>query len=364
MRLASSRAEARFGTPMTSRGSTARFVVLGLGKLGGQELNYSSDIDLVFLYDEDGQTQGPKVVSNAEFFARMGSDVVRLLADQTTLGMAYRVDMRLRPDGEQGVLAQSLDATLGYYVTRGRTWERQALIKCRPVAGDLALGATFLEAIKPFVYRRYLGAAEIAEIKALKRRIEQRTVSAGTAEVEVKTGRGGIRDVEFVVQFLQLLHGGEYPEVRHATTLQAIARLEQVGCLSAEERHIMDDTYRFLRQVEHRLQILFDRQTHEMPRDLEAVRTLALRMGYAPASAWEERNGPADRFMADYRNKTELNRRILNHLLHDAFSGDAGQAVRSDRRPRTRSRTERLSLSGRPASRRTRSAIMPLRYHG
>ncbi len=327
VRLARARADARFGVPLTPRGSAARFVVLGLGKLGGQELNYSSDIDLVFLYDEDGQTQGLKVMSNAEFFARMGSDVVRLLADQTSLGMAYRVDMRLRPDGEQGALARSLDATLGYYVTRGRTWERQALIKCRPVAGDLALGETFLAAIKPFVYRRYLGAAEIAEIKALKRRIEQRTVSAGTAEVEVKTGKGGIRDVEFVVQFLQLLHGGEYPEVRHATTLQAIARLEQVGCLSAEERHIMDDTYRFLRQVEHRLQILFDRQTHEMPRGVEAVRTLALRMGYTPASAWEERNGPADRFMADYRSKTELNRRILNHLLHDAFSGDAGQAV-------------------------------------
>ena len=140
-----------------ARRAAARFVVLGLGKLGGQELNYSSDIDLVFLYDDDGQTDGPKVVSNAEFFARMGSDIVRLLADHTALGIAYRVDMRLRPDGEQGVLARSLDATLGYYVTRGRTWERQALIKCRPVAGDLALGATFLEAIKPFVYRRYLG---------------------------------------------------------------------------------------------------------------------------------------------------------------------------------------------------------------
>jgi glutamate-ammonia-ligase adenylyltransferase len=327
VRLARARAIARFGAPLTPRGAEARFVVLGLGKLGGQELNYSSDIDLVFLYDEDGQTNGTKVVSNAEFFARMGSDVVRLLADHTALGIAYRVDMRLRPDGEQGVLARSLDATLGYYVTRGRTWERQALIKCRPVAGDIALGATFVEAIKPFVYRRYLGAAEIAEIKALKRRIEQRTVTAGTAEVEVKTGRGGIRDVEFVVQFLQLLHGGDYPEVRHVTTLQAIARLEQVGCLNAEERHIMDDTYRFLRQVEHRLQILFDRQTHEMPRDVEAVRNLALRMGYAPASAWEERNGPANRFMADYRGKTELNRRILNHLLHDAFSGDAGQTV-------------------------------------
>jgi glutamate-ammonia-ligase adenylyltransferase len=327
LRLSHARAMARFGVPTTRAGDAARFVVLGVGKLGGDELNYSSDIDLVFLFDEDGETSGPKVVSNAEFFARIGSDIVRLLADHTALGIAYRVDMRLRPDGTQGALARSFNATLGYYVTRGRTWERQALIKCRPIAGDLALGRAFCEAITPFIYRRYLGAAEIAEIKALKRRIEQRTVSAGTAEVEVKTGKGGIRDVEFVVQFLQLLHGGECPEVRHANTLMAIARLEEVGCLTAEERHIMDDTYRFLRRVEHRLQILFDRQTHEMPRDLEAVRTLALRMGYAPAGAAEERSGPANRFLADYRSKTELNRRILNHLLHDAFKSDAGTAI-------------------------------------
>ena len=149
----------------------------------------------------------------------MGGEVVRLLADHTALGVAYRVDMRLRPEGDQGPLARSLAATLGYYETSGRTWERQALIKCRPIAGDLDLGRTFLEAITPFVYRRYLSGAEIGEIKAMKRRIEQRTVSAGTAEVEVKTGHGGIRDVEFVVQFLQLLHGGQYPEVRHANTL-------------------------------------------------------------------------------------------------------------------------------------------------
>jgi glutamate-ammonia-ligase adenylyltransferase len=327
VRLAMARARARFGGPMTSGGAPARFVVLGLGKLGGRELNYSSDIDLIFLYDQEGETDGPKKISNAELFARVGSDVVRLLTAHTALGIVYRVDMRLRPDGEHGALARPLSATLGYYVTRGRTWERQALIKCRPVAGDLALGDTFCRVIQPFVYRRYLGAAEIAEIKVLKRRIEERTVSMGTADLEVKTGHGGIRDVEFVVQFLQLLHGGEYPQVRHATTLLAIAHLEEVGCLSAEERHIMDDTYRFLRRLEHRLQILFDRQTHQMPRDPAELRTLALRMGYAPASPWEDGGGPAGRFLDDYRGKTELNRRILNHVLHDAFSGDEGATV-------------------------------------
>ena len=165
--------------------------MLGLGKLGGQELNYSSDIDLVFLYDEDGETSGPKVLSNAEFFARMGSEIVRLLEDHTALGIAYRVNMRLRPDGMQGALARSLDATLGYYVTRGRTWERQALIKCRPIAGDLALGRTFCEAITPFIYRRYLGAAEIAEIKALKRRIEQRTRFGGHRRGRSQDGQRG-----------------------------------------------------------------------------------------------------------------------------------------------------------------------------
>jgi glutamate-ammonia-ligase adenylyltransferase len=319
VRLARTSAEVRHGAPTRADGEPARFAVLALGKLGGVELNYSSDIDLIFLYDEEGVTTGPRAVSNAEFFARMSGEVVRLLSDHTTMGVAYRVDMRLRPEGNQGVLARSLDATLNYYVSRGRTWERQALIKCRTVAGDPDLGAAFIAAVAPFVYRRYLGAAEIAEIKSLKRRIEQRTASAGLADFEVKTGRGGIRDVEFVVQFLQLLHGGEYPAVRVVNTLEAIHRLEQVGSLTAEERGVMDDTYRFLRKVEHRLQILFDRQTHEMPRSMEELRTLAIRMGYVPLGPAEDRFGPAERFLADYRGKTELNRRILNHILHQAF---------------------------------------------
>ncbi len=314
----------RHGEPLERTGKSARFVVLALGKLGGEELNYSSDIDLIFVYDAEGKTTGPRVISNAEFFAKVGSEVVRTLSDHTSLGLAYRVDMRLRPEGDQGPLARSLAATLGYYQTSGRTWERQALIKCRAIAGDLDLGADFLAAITPFVYRRYLGGAEIGEIKAMKRRIEQRTVTAGTAAVEVKTGHGGIRDVEFVVQFLQLLHGGEYPEVRHANTSVALSQLEAVGCLTAEERGIMIDTYRFLRRVEHRLQTMFDRQTHEMPRNLEDQRTLAIRLGYPPANQWEDRTGPAERFLADYRSKTEKNRAILNHLLHDAFLGEDG----------------------------------------
>ncbi len=327
-RIARAHAVARHGEARGPDGRPLRFVVLALGKLGGEELNYSSDIDLIFLYEAEGQTSGPRVLSNAEFFARMGGEIVRILSDHTAMGQAYRVDMRLRPEGDQGPLARSLESTLHYYINSGRTWERQALIKCRPIAGDLSLGREFLEAIAPFVYRRYLGAAEIGEIRAMKRRIEARTLSAGADEVEVKTGRGGIRDVEFVVQFLQLLHGGVEPSVRHPNTLIAIDRLEQVGCLTREERGIMEDTYRFLRKVEHRLQTMFDRQTHEMPRDPEEQRVLAIRLGYPPASPWEDYTGPAQRFLSDYRAKTDLNRRILNHLLHDAFQDDeAREAV-------------------------------------
>lgn len=326
-RISMGHALARYGEPRGGGGKPARFVVLALGKLGGEELNYSSDIDLIFLYDSEGRASGEKGISNAEFFARTGGEIVRLLSDHTSLGQAYRVDMRLRPEGDQGPLARSLASTLGYYETSGRTWERQALIKCRPIAGDLELGRDFLAAATPFVYRRYLGAAEIGEIKAMKRRIEQRTLSEGADEVEVKTGRGGIRDVEFVVQFLQLLHGGGAPEVRHQSTLTSMARLEDAGCLTAEERGVMEDTYRFLRRLEHRLQTMFDRQTHRMPRDPEELRALAIRMGYSPASAWESWSGPTERFLRDYRAKTDLNRRILNHLLHDAFRDDAGTQV-------------------------------------
>ncbi len=266
VRIARAHAVARHGEARRKDGRPLRFVVMALGKLGGEELNYSSDIDLIYLYEVEGVTSGPRSVSNAEFFARIGGEIVRILADHTALGPAYRVDMRLRPEGDQGPLARSLESTLGYYVTSGRTWERQALIKARPIAGDLSLGYEFLAAITPFVYRRYLGAVEIGEIQAMKRRIEALTQSTGAEEFEVKTGRGGIRDVEFVVQFLQLLHGGGETRVRHANTLVALDRLEQVGCLDAEERGAMEDTYRFLRKVEHRLQTMFDRQTHEMPR--------------------------------------------------------------------------------------------------
>jgi glutamate-ammonia-ligase adenylyltransferase len=328
----------RFGEPYTSAGEPARCVILGFGKLGGKELNYSSDIDLMFLYDDEGQTRGQRVtiLSNDDYFARVCTEVVRLLTAYTEGGLAYRVDLRLRPEGHRGPLARSLASTLSYYDTLGRTWERQALIKLRPVAGDAKLGEEFLHAIEPFVYRRYLSVAEINEIKALKRKIEQKSGPFGESDTDVKTGHGGIRDVEFTIQFLQLANGGDLPEIRQPNTLKAIRALEKARCLTDAESRGLDSTYRFLRKVEHRLQLMFDQQTHRMPEKQEELRKLALRMGYegsvvqaarlhaSPTGAGEPpalRTDPLDAFLHDYREKTKLNRTILNHLLHQSFAG-------------------------------------------
>jgi glutamate-ammonia-ligase adenylyltransferase len=334
----------RFGEPYTSSGRPARCVVLGFGKLGGEELNYSSDIDLMFVYDEEGSSRGKRItnLSNEEFYGRVVGELVRLLSTHTDRGQAYRVDLRLRPEGHLGPLARSLASTLSYYDTLGRTWERQALIKVRPVAGDMELGEEFLRAIEPFVYRKYLSFAEINEIKAIKRRIEHKTSRAGVSDTEVKTGHGGIRDIEFTIQFLQLLNGGDLPEVRQRNTPAAMQALERVGCLTAQEYHFLEDNYRFLRKTEHRLQLLFDLQTHRLPSGEDELRQLALRMGYrqdgrgrTPVNGQETPSTAADAahadepltaFLRDYREKTALNRKILDHLLHQTFEGEAGQA--------------------------------------
>jgi glutamate-ammonia-ligase adenylyltransferase len=317
----------RFGAPFTQDGEPARCVFLGFGKLGGKELNYSSDIDLMFLYDEEGQTRGQRitVLSNDDYFARVCSEVVRLLSANTDRGQAYRVDLRLRPEGQRGPLARSLASTLSYYDTLGRTWERQALIKVRPVAGDVKLGEEFIRAIEPFVYRRYLSVAEINEIKALKRKIEQKSGQFGESDTEVKTGHGGIRDVEFTIQFLQLSNGGDLPDIRHPNTLKAIRALEKARCLNDAEYRALDNTYRFLRKIEHRLQLMFDLQTHRLPDKPEELRKLALRMGYTAARPVGSSDGakvvdPLDAFLDEYREKTTLNRTILNHLLHQSFT--------------------------------------------
>ena len=309
--------ERQRGVPRGPDGSRATIAVIALGKLGGSELNYSSDIDLVFVHAADGRVEGQRPCTNQEFFDRVVQETVRLVSAPAEQGAGHRVDLRLRPHGAAGAASLSREAMLQYFDRQGRTWERQAWVKARAIAGDAALGGRLLAELEPWVFRRWLTRADISGIKALKRRIERRAIQAGTDDTNVKEGRGGIRDVEFTIQFLQLLAGGDTPEVRTTNTLEAIRRLAAAGSLTDQEREILERTYTLLRTVEHRLQVLFDRPTHVVPRDdLEAAR-LAVRAGYGTGA--EAR----DRLRQDLAEATDVNRRILDHLLHDAFPDEA-----------------------------------------
>ena len=318
--------EQRRPVPLDVEGERPRFCVLALGKLGGVELNYSSDIDLVFLFDAEADPDSARQHACAEFCDRLARETLKMLSEPTDLGIAYRVDLRLRPAGQSGPIVTSLGSALQYYDVSGRTWERQAFVKARAVAGDLELGRTFLAQLEPWIYRRYLSRADITGIKALKRRIEHRTLREGGDRRDVKTGHGGIRDVEFVIQFLQLLNGGDLPTLRTGNTLEAIAQLEQCGCLTHQEQTLLGENYAFLRKIEHRLQIMFDLQTHMLPQHPAELRKLAIRMGYEDAPD----QTALDAFTADFKTKTQINRKILDHLLHDAFGDDAASEPESD----------------------------------
>ncbi len=243
--------------PLRSDGQEARFAVIALGKLGGAELNYSSDIDLLFVCDEAVEAASRRGISASDYFERLAQLVIRLLSEATSTGIAYRVDMRLRPGGSQAPLVLPSIEAVRYYDSSGRTWERQAFVKARAVAGALELGREFLEQMQPWIYRRYLNRADITGIAALKRRIEKQSASSADARNNVKTGPGGIRDIEFVIQFLQLLNGSDLPALRTSNTLQAIQALEEAGCLTMPEREALAVNYRFLRRLEHFLQIMF-----------------------------------------------------------------------------------------------------------
>ncbi len=306
--------ERRWGKPaQPARGSTGSgMVILALGKLGGSELNYSSDIDWVMVYRSEGFTEGAHPKTNREFYQQLAHDMVRLLSESTNQGIAYRVDLRLRPEGSRGRICCSLKSALHYYDFQGRTWERQALIKARPIAGDLGLGTELLSKLHPWIYRDKLNREDITGIKALKRRIERRAISKGTQHTDIKTGHGGIRDIEFVIQFLQLLNAGVLPEIQTPNTLIAIERLELAKCLTTAEGTLLTRNYIWLRKLEHRLQLMFDLQVHSLPIDQQELLHVARRMGFRGADA-------LSRFRHELAQVTTSNRTILNHLLHDAF---------------------------------------------
>ena len=304
----------RMGTPTTDDASRTpiTFCVLAMGKLGGAELNFSSDIDLLFLYSADGCARGERTqpVATEGYYGKLGELIIKALSEQTADGRVFRVDMRLRPFGRSGPIASSLETALEYYAGYGRAWERQAMIKARPCAGDLALGDVFLEQLRPFVYPRYFDDATLEDIRGVKQQTEAIIAEKGRTEREVKLGRGGIRDIEFTVQMLQLLNGGRWPELRVANTLQAMRALGARHCLRPLEAETLESTYVFLRRIEHRLQIEGGLQTHVLPENEQERLLLARRLGYETAEA----------FMNVYRERTDTTRSILERFL--AVKGD------------------------------------------
>jgi [glutamine synthetase] adenylyltransferase / [glutamine synthetase]-adenylyl-L-tyrosine phosphorylase len=270
-------------------------VVIGMGKLGARELNYSSDIDLVLLCDPSADIYTPRSADDAlgAFTTRLARGLVGLMEARDADGYVFRTDLRLRPDPSVTPPVVTLTAAITYYESMGQNWERAAMIKARPVAGDLALGATFLEAIRPFVWRRGLDFAAVADIHAMKRRIDAhkggaladaRDPVARIAGHNVKLGEGGIREIEFLAQTLQLVWGGRDPALRVATTLGALGLLARAGHIPRDAVAELEAAYRFLRAVEHRLQMVADRQTHELPARPEELERFAVFMGYPDAA--------------------------------------------------------------------------------
>jgi len=257
----------------------AEFAILALGKLGGAELNHSSDVDLLFLYSEEGQLTPH--VSYHEFFNRLGKKILETFSTSHPAGSLFRVDLRLRPEGSAGPLARSLDSMENYYAGFGETWERLALIKARGIAGSRELAYEFLRQHQPFIYPRSPTRDLLDEIANVKKRIERDIVGADNLERDVKLGRGGIRDIEFIVQTLQLIHGARHPFLQESSMLKALRALRQLDLLPREDVLTCDNTYRFLRRVEHRLQIEAEQQTHTLPRDPQALRRLALSLRFS-----------------------------------------------------------------------------------
>lgn len=280
----------QFGTPTGRRsGATQQMVILGMGKLGALELNLSSDIDLIFAYPEGGETVGTKrPLDNQEFFIRLGQRLIKALDPITVDGFVFRVDMRLRPYGSSGALVLSFNALEQYYQDQGRDWERYAMIKARVVGGDQAAGEQLLELLRPFVYRRYLDFSAIEALRTMKQLIQQEVRRKGMAE-NIKLGAGGIREVEFIAQAFQLIHGGRDLSLQQRPLLKVLRTLEGQGYLPAAVVDELRQGYEFLRYTEHAIQAIADRQTQMLPDSEQDKARIAFMLGFADWQSFHER---------------------------------------------------------------------------
>lgn len=329
---------ARYGIPSyrDRSGKPVRigFTIIAMGKLGGGELNFSSDVDLLYLYaTRAGKTTGVRGdrnsrISNADYFRRLAQQVTAALNTATGQGYVYRVDLRLRPEGEKGLIVQPVQGYRRYYATRGETWERLSLLKASPAGGDRVLGRRFLKMVIPFLYGKPFGPSGLREVGQLKERIDEKIDLSQQTGSHVKLGRGGIREIEFLVQSLQVYFGAKQPALRERNTLKALKKLARFQLLSLEDHHSLRAAYLFLRDVENKLQIVNDAQTHLLPGDPKGIRACALRLGYRDDAA-----SPAeDQFLRDYRGHTERVHQLFRLLFDSPSRWPALQ--KRPRRPR------------------------------
>ncbi|HEU0265913.1 MAG TPA: bifunctional [glutamate--ammonia ligase]-adenylyl-L-tyrosine phosphorylase/[glutamate--ammonia-ligase] adenylyltransferase [Geobacterales bacterium] len=275
---------------------TAEMTILGMGKFGGEELNFSSDIDIICFYSSDqGETAGisgssapqaGKITLHA-FFVKLAEMVSRAVSQVTEDGFVFRVDLGLRPEGKSGELALSQRSAEVYYEGWGQSWERCAMLKARPVAGSIELGERILKAIEPFIYRKYLDYTLIEDIMAMKKKIDASLAREREGEENIKLGRGGIREIEFFIQALQLVYAGKSPQLRERNSLRALQRLQEARVIQEGDCQSLAEAYRFLRTVEHRIQVVQERQTHSLPRKEEEYRALSRRCGFLRADGVE-----------------------------------------------------------------------------
>jgi glutamate-ammonia-ligase adenylyltransferase len=328
------RLRAELGTPRSSAGRAQELLVVGMGKLGGRELNVSSDIDLVFVYPEEGETDGPHKLTNHEYFDRLGRRLIGLLAEITEDGFVFRVDMRLRPYGDSGALATSFDALEAYLVAHGREWERYAWIKARALSGERHDELAAI--VRPFVFRKYLDYPSLAAMRRLHAEVRRDVARRELAE-HVKLGPGGIREIEFVAQALQLIRGGRDPALTVRPTLQVLGELSRKRLLPENAARELSDAYVFLRNLEHRLQYLDDRQTHTLPEADEDRARIATMCGF---SSWQT-----------FYSRLESARAAVARHFQDvlAESEPAGSALWQDEREAAVRELEALGFRDAPA---------------
>ena len=308
---------ARFGTPRAADGSAPPLVVVGMGKLGGRELNFSSDIDLVFLFPEYGETDHAAPISNDEFYVRLGQTLIRLLSAPTVDGMVFRVDMRLRPFGESGPLACGFSAFEDYLVSQGRDWERYAWVKARPLTGGERYAELFATAVRPFVFRRYLDFGVFESLREMKQLIDKQVARRELSD-NVKLGPGGIREIEFIVQAYQLIRGGQDRRLQSPSLFEVLPLLAGGRLLPQATVSELGVAYRYLRGIENRIQMIADQQTHQLPSDEANRARLTLAMGKAN---WQE-------LIAELAGHRATVRRHFESLVF-AVTDDDPQAARS-----------------------------------